>query len=102
MIFLGEGKVSQIDHDQFKCRLYFYKLLWNQRPPFRVKKLRIELLNFKTASRFTPASYVVTLRELSVAIGAFMGYMFLGEKLMGTKITVIVLIVMAMMAIKMV
>jgi len=92
MIFLGEGKVSQIDHDQFKCRLFFYKLLWNQRPPFRVKKLRIELLNFKTASSFTPASYVVALRELSVAIGAFMG----------TKITVIVLIVMGMMAIKMV
>jgi drug/metabolite transporter (DMT)-like permease len=50
--------------------------------------------------RIAPVSYVVALRELAVAIGALMGFVFLGEKFTGIKIIGIALIVLGMMAIK--
>jgi drug/metabolite transporter (DMT)-like permease len=51
--------------------------------------------------RIAPVSYVVALRETAVAIGAVLGFVFLGEKPTGFKITGIVLIVLGMVAIKM-
>jgi len=51
--------------------------------------------------RIAPVSYVVALRETAVAIGAFMGFIFLGEKFKAGKTMGIVLIVIGMMAIKM-
>ncbi len=51
--------------------------------------------------RIAPVSYVVALRESAVAIGALMGFVFLGEKFSGIKIIGISLIVLGMMAIKM-
>jgi uncharacterized membrane protein len=51
--------------------------------------------------RIAPVSYVVAMRESAVAIGALMGFVFLGEKFTGIKIAGIVLIVLGMMAIKM-
>ncbi|MCJ7833390.1 MAG: DMT family transporter [Deltaproteobacteria bacterium] len=51
--------------------------------------------------RIAPVSYVVALRELAVAIGALMGFVFLGEKFTGIKIVGITLIVLGMIAIKM-
>jgi EamA-like transporter family. len=51
--------------------------------------------------RIAPVSYVVALREMAVAIGALLGFVFLGEKSTGIKIIGIALIVLGMMAIKM-
>ena len=51
--------------------------------------------------RIAQVSYVVALRELAVAFGAVLGFVFLGEKPTGFKITGITLIVMGMLAIKM-
>jgi len=50
--------------------------------------------------RIAQVSYVVALRELAVAIGAVLGFVFLGEKPTGLKIIGITLIVLGMMAIK--
>jgi drug/metabolite transporter (DMT)-like permease len=50
--------------------------------------------------RIAPVSYVVALRELAVAIGAVLGFVFLGEKPTFLKIAGITLIVLGMMAIK--
>ena len=50
--------------------------------------------------KIAPVSYVVALRELAVAIGAVLGFVFLGEKPTGLKIVGITLIVLGMMAIK--
>ena len=51
--------------------------------------------------KIAPVSYVVALRELAVAFGAVLGFIFLGEKPTGLKIVGITLIVIGMMAIKM-
>jgi drug/metabolite transporter (DMT)-like permease len=51
--------------------------------------------------KIAPVSYVVALRELAVAIGAVLGFVFLGEKPTGFKIVGITMIVLGMMAIKM-
>ena len=51
--------------------------------------------------RIAQVSYVVALRESAVAIGAVLGFVFLGEKPTGFKIVGISLIVLGMMAIKM-
>jgi drug/metabolite transporter (DMT)-like permease len=51
--------------------------------------------------RIAPVSYVVALRELAVAFGAALGFVFLREKPTGLKIVGITLIVLGMMAIKM-
>ena len=51
--------------------------------------------------RIAQVSYVVALRELAVAFGAVLGFVFLGEKPTGLKIAGITLIVLGMMAIKM-
>jgi drug/metabolite transporter (DMT)-like permease len=50
--------------------------------------------------KIAPVSYVVALRETAVAIGAVLGFVFLGEKPTGFKIVGITLIVLGMMAIK--
>lgn len=51
--------------------------------------------------RLAPVSYVAALRELSVAIGAFMGCIFLKEKLTAAKMAGILFIILGMIAIKM-
>jgi drug/metabolite transporter (DMT)-like permease len=51
--------------------------------------------------RIAQVSYVVALRETAVAIGALLGFVFLGEKVTVLKAVGIVLIVLGMMAIKM-
>ncbi len=50
--------------------------------------------------RIAQVSYVVALRETAVAIGAVLGFVFLGEKPTGLKIVGITLIVLGMIAIK--
>lgn len=50
--------------------------------------------------RIAQVSYVVALRELAVAFGAVLGFVFLGEKPTRLKIFGITLIVLGMMAIK--
>ena len=51
--------------------------------------------------RIAQVSYVVALRELAVAFGAVLGFVFLGEKPTFLKVVGIILIVLGMMAIKM-
>ncbi len=50
--------------------------------------------------RIAQVSYVVALRELAVAFGAVLGFIFLGEKPTLLKVMGILLIVLGMMAIK--
>ena len=50
--------------------------------------------------RIAPVSYVVAVRELSVAVGALLGIRFLGEPLSMRKLTGIILVVLGLIVIK--